>query len=71
VQPTTYEWDGVGRLTAINRGTSRTEFAYDGLGRRVRQREIAGITLSGTGAGGGGGVVPGTGTLQSERTFLY
>ena len=32
----TYEWDGADRLTAINSGTNRSEFAYDGLGRRVQ-----------------------------------
>jgi RHS repeat-associated protein len=32
----TYEWDAEDRLLAINQGTSRTEFTYDGLGRRAR-----------------------------------
>jgi RHS repeat-associated protein len=32
----TYEWDGLDRLTAVNQGTSRSEFSYDGLGHRVR-----------------------------------
>ena len=32
----TYEWDAEDRLLAINQGTARTEFTYDGLGRRVR-----------------------------------
>jgi RHS repeat-associated protein len=32
----TYEWDAADRLTAINQGTHRSEFSYDGLGRRVR-----------------------------------
>lgn len=32
----TYEWDGADRLTAINSGTNRSEFTYDGLGRRVQ-----------------------------------
>jgi len=32
----TYEWDAEHRLTAINSGTNRSEFAYDGLGQRVR-----------------------------------
>lgn len=32
----TYEWDAANRLTAINSGTNRSEFTYDGLGRRVR-----------------------------------
>jgi RHS repeat-associated protein len=33
---TTYEWDAEERLAAINRGTLRSEFSYDGMGRRVR-----------------------------------
>jgi RHS repeat-associated protein len=32
----TYEWDAENRLTAINAGTLRSEFSYDGYGRRVR-----------------------------------
>lgn len=32
----TYEWDAVNRLTAINSGTHRSEFSYDGLSRRVK-----------------------------------
>jgi RHS repeat-associated protein len=32
----TYEWDAGDRLIAINSGTNRFEFTYDGLGRRVR-----------------------------------
>jgi RHS repeat-associated protein len=32
----TFEWDGVNRLTAINQGTHRSEFTYDGWGHRVR-----------------------------------
>jgi RHS repeat-associated protein len=32
----TYEWDAEDRLLAINQGMARTEFTYDGLGRRVR-----------------------------------
>ena len=31
----TYEWDAENRLTAINQGANRSEFSYDGLGRRV------------------------------------
>ncbi len=31
----TFEWDAENRLTAINAGTHRSEFGYDGLGRRV------------------------------------
>jgi len=34
--PATYEWDAENRLTAINQGTARTEFSYDGQGRRVK-----------------------------------
>ncbi|MFZ4765910.1 MAG: RHS repeat-associated core domain-containing protein, partial [Roseimicrobium sp.] len=33
---TTYEWDAEQRLTAIVRGNNRSEFSYDGSGRRVR-----------------------------------
>ncbi len=32
----TYEWDAADRLAAINIGLNRSEFNYDGLGRRVR-----------------------------------
>jgi RHS repeat-associated protein len=32
----TYEWDGEKRLTAINLGSHRSEFSYDGLGHRCR-----------------------------------
>jgi len=35
----TYEWDAAERLVAINAGTHRTEFSYDGWGRRVRMVE--------------------------------
>ena len=31
-----YEWDAANRLTAINAGTNRSEFSYDGLGRRAK-----------------------------------
>jgi RHS repeat-associated protein len=31
-----YEWDAENRLLAINYAAGRTEFTYDGLGRRVR-----------------------------------
>ena len=30
-----YEWDAENRLTAINQGANRSEFSYDGVGRRV------------------------------------
>lgn len=32
----TYEWDAEDRLVAINNGTLRSEFTYDGFGRRVK-----------------------------------
>lgn len=32
----TYEWDAENRLTAVIQGTNRSEFTYDGLGRRVQ-----------------------------------
>ena len=32
----TFEWDAVNRLVAVNNGTKRSEFTYDGLDRRVR-----------------------------------
>jgi YD repeat-containing protein len=35
----TYEWDGANRLTAIAAENHRSEFAYDGAGRRVRITE--------------------------------
>ncbi|HEU5122558.1 MAG TPA: RHS repeat-associated core domain-containing protein [Verrucomicrobiae bacterium] len=46
----TYEWDGANRLTAVERVTSgarvsRSEFSYDGLGRRVKI-----VEKNGTGA---------------------
>jgi RHS repeat-associated protein len=31
-----YEWDAEEHLVAVTRGTLRSEFSYDGLGRRVR-----------------------------------
>ena len=37
----TYEWDAENRLTAINQGTNRSEFSYDGMGRRVAISEKA------------------------------
>jgi RHS repeat-associated protein len=40
--PATYEWDGEHRLSAINRGTNRTEFSYDGADRCVRIVEKGG-----------------------------
>ena len=45
----TYEWDPLGRIAAINvfvsNTTYRTEFAYDGMGRRVRQQERTGVVF--------------------------
>jgi RHS repeat-associated protein len=32
----TYEWDAADRLVAINSGINRSEFTYDGLGRRTK-----------------------------------
>jgi RHS repeat-associated protein len=32
----TFEWDAENRLLAVNEGTLRSEFAYDGTGNRVR-----------------------------------
>jgi RHS repeat-associated protein len=46
-RPVTYEWDAANRLTAINNGTERSEFSYDGLDRRVRILEMeSGIPVS-------------------------
>lgn len=42
---TTYEWDGADRLTAVVRGTLRSEFSYDGHGRRVRVVEKDGAAV--------------------------
>ena len=35
----TYEWDGANQLVAVNLGPNRSEFSYDGSGRRVRAVE--------------------------------
>jgi RHS repeat-associated protein len=35
----TYEWDPLDQLTAVNQGTHRSDFTYDGEGRRVRMVE--------------------------------
>lgn len=32
----TFEWDAVNRFVAVNDGTKRSEFSYDGLSRRTR-----------------------------------
>jgi RHS repeat-associated protein len=43
----TYEWDGNHRLVAINLGTNRSEFTYDGRGRlRVITEKQGGNTVS-------------------------
>lgn len=36
----TFEWDAENRLMAVVKGTHRSEFLYDGLGRRVGIKEI-------------------------------
>ncbi len=36
----TYEWDAANRLITINSGTNRTEFEYDGFGRRIFIAEL-------------------------------
>ncbi len=36
----TNEWDALDRLVAVNAGTQRTEFTYDGLSRRVAIRQL-------------------------------
>jgi RHS repeat-associated protein len=43
----TYGWDAENRLTTINQGSSQSEFAYDGLGRRVEDvEETNGVFVS-------------------------
>ncbi len=44
----TYEWDAENHLTAINIGTHRSEFVYDGLGRRVliTEKDSGAVTSS-------------------------
>jgi RHS repeat-associated protein len=39
------EWDAASRITAVVKGTRRSEFSYDGLGRRVRIVEKQGSTV--------------------------
>ncbi|MCX6878581.1 MAG: hypothetical protein NTW21_32920 [Verrucomicrobia bacterium] len=46
--PATYEWDAENRLTAVNQGAARTEFTYDGLGRRVKITEKTSGTITST-----------------------
>jgi RHS repeat-associated protein len=41
----TYEWDAENRLISINQGANRSEFGYDGKGRRIRIVEKAGGNL--------------------------
>jgi RHS repeat-associated protein len=45
---TTYEWDAENRLTAINNGALRSEFTYDGFGRRVKIVEMNNSTVTNT-----------------------
>ncbi|MGH8094998.1 MAG: RHS repeat-associated core domain-containing protein [Chthoniobacterales bacterium] len=44
----TFEWDAANRLSAVNYlgSGSRTEFAYDGLGRRVKITEYNGVAAA-------------------------
>ncbi len=44
----TYEWDAEDRLLAINQGVNRSEFTYDGQGRRVRITEKTNGTVTST-----------------------
>ncbi len=39
----TYEWDGQERLVAIVKGTNRSEFSYNGMGRLMRVVEKSGL----------------------------
>jgi RHS repeat-associated protein len=36
-----YEWDAARRLTAVTQGALRSEFSYDGMGRRARILEMS------------------------------
>ena len=36
----TYEWDAEQRLVAVNTANQRTEFSYDGIGRRIGIRQL-------------------------------
>jgi RHS repeat-associated protein len=47
-QGKTFEWDAVNRLRAVNNGSLRSEFSYDGLSRRVKIVEKAGATVTST-----------------------
>ena len=42
----TYEWDAANRLVAVVQGSRRSEFAYDGLGRRTRLTERDGGAIT-------------------------
>ena len=42
----TFEWDDEGRLTAIVNGSARSEFGYDGYGRRISITEKSGTTIT-------------------------
>ena len=42
----TFEWDDEGRLTAIVNGSARSEFGYDGYGRRISITEKSGATIT-------------------------
>jgi RHS repeat-associated protein len=42
----TFEWDAENRLVALNQGTLRSEFTYDGKGRRIRIIEKSGGSVT-------------------------
>ncbi|HSH96583.1 MAG TPA: RHS repeat-associated core domain-containing protein, partial [Roseimicrobium sp.] len=42
----TFEWDDQGRVTAIVQGTTRSEFAYDGMSRRTKITEYTNGTVT-------------------------
>jgi RHS repeat-associated protein len=42
----TFEWDAANRLVAIVNGTHRSEFTYNGQGRRIRQVEKDGAVVT-------------------------
>jgi RHS repeat-associated protein len=44
----TYTWDGANRLLAVADATGRSEFAYDGMSRRVLENTYVGTTLTST-----------------------
>lgn len=55
----TYKWDALNRLTAIiYPGGTHTEFAYDGLSRRIQIVERAGTSV-------------GSGTVASTKNYLW